>query len=129
VTALYQNDEALHATMAPHLSRAAFARALTALEPYGFPKADPIFKARYFPAVRAWLDKQAGLAKTAPQVRDGEENWQHAGENTNPGADRKKAENRPRSAVLERRQDHAQGSKLPGTLDPFTERRLGRGAD
>src|ERR1700723_2887276 len=54
MTPLYQNDEALRAAIAPHLSRAAFARVIGELERYGFPKADPLFKARYAPAVRAW---------------------------------------------------------------------------
>ncbi len=65
--ALFQNDESLRAVMAPHLTPAKFAAAIVAIEAYGFPKTDPIFKGRYFPAVRAWLDKQAG----APEpVRD-----------------------------------------------------------
>ena len=52
MTPLYQNEDALHAAIAPHLSRTAFRRALIALEAYGFPKEDPLFKGRYAPAVR-----------------------------------------------------------------------------
>jgi len=127
MTPLYQDDDALRATIAPHLSRAAFARAIGQLERYGFPKVDPLFKARYAPAVRAWLDKQAGLKKIEAQAPDGEETWNDAGPQPDPGLDRPQAKARSRSAVLERRQPIDQGEGLSGALDPFTARRLGTG--
>lgn len=48
-----------------------------ALEKAGLPKPDPLFcHRRYWPAVRAFLDRRAGLLQDAsPLVVDGEENW------------------------------------------------------
>src|SRR5277367_2851272 len=69
----------LRATIAPHLSRAAFARVVDELERYGFPEADPLFKGRYAPAVRAWLDTREGLNKTGSQVQDGQETLDDGG--------------------------------------------------
>jgi hypothetical protein len=126
MTPLYQNDETLRAAIAPHLSRAAFARVIGELERHGFPKADPLFKGRYAPAVRAWLDAQAGLGKSAPQIEDGEETWD-AGTQPDAGLDRPEKKARARSAVLVRRQPLDEGEGLPGPLDPFTRRRLGAG--
>jgi hypothetical protein len=127
MTPLYQNDEALRAAIAPHLSRAAFARVIGELERYGFPKADPLFKARYAPAVRAWLDKQAGLRKIEAQAPDGEETWDHAGTQPDAGSHRPEKKAGARSAVLVRRQsvDESQGISSP--LDPLTSRRHGAG--
>jgi hypothetical protein len=122
MTPLYPDEDALRAAIAPHLTRAAFARALTELEAYGFPKVHPLFKGRYLPAVRAWLDAQAGLSKTGPQVEDGEETW-GGGQEQGAGPDRPEEKERPRSSVLERRQRLAEGEGLSRALDPFTERR------
>jgi hypothetical protein len=43
----------------------------------GLPPADPVFKhRRYWPAVRAFLDRRNGIDHpAAPGVVDGEENW------------------------------------------------------
>lgn len=48
------------------------------LERDGFPARDPIFGRRYFPAVRAFLDRRAGLgvhSAPLPLAPDGPENW------------------------------------------------------
>jgi hypothetical protein len=47
------------------------------LEKSGLPRPDPLFgQRRYWPAVRAFLDRRAGMAQSlAPLTRDGEENW------------------------------------------------------
>lgn len=51
------------------------------LERQGLPRVDPVFGARYWPAVRAWFDRRAGLtnAMVPARVRDGDirsrENW------------------------------------------------------
>jgi hypothetical protein len=124
---LYQDDEALRAAIAPHLSRAAFVRAIGELERYGFPKADPLFKGRYAPAVRAWLDKQAGLRKIEAQAPDGEETWDDAGTQPDAGPHRSETKERARSAVLVRRQPLDEGQGISGSLDPFTSRRHGAG--
>lgn len=47
-----------------------------ALEREGLPRIDPLIGARYWPAVRAHLDRRHGLSKThVPSVADGEEVW------------------------------------------------------
>jgi hypothetical protein len=48
-----------------------------ALEKSGLPLPDPLFKnRRYWPAVRLYLDRRAGIRQdNSPLVRDGEENW------------------------------------------------------
>jgi hypothetical protein len=47
------------------------------LEKSGLPRPDPLFgQRRYWPAVRAFLDRRAGMAQSlAPLTRDGEEHW------------------------------------------------------
>jgi hypothetical protein len=47
------------------------------LEKSGLPRPDPLFgQLRYWPAVRAFLDRRAGMAQSlAPLTRDGEEHW------------------------------------------------------
>jgi hypothetical protein len=47
------------------------------LEKSGLPRPDPLFgQRRYWPAVRAFLDRRAGMAQSlAALTRDGEENW------------------------------------------------------
>jgi hypothetical protein len=48
-------------------------------EKSGMPTKDPLFKnKRYWPAVRAWLDRRYGLSKDkphAPYARDEKEPW------------------------------------------------------
>lgn len=47
------------------------------LERQGMPRVDPVFGGRYWPAVRAWLDRRAGIGSgTVPAAPDGEENWE-----------------------------------------------------
>jgi hypothetical protein len=47
------------------------------LEKFGLPRPDPLFgQRRYWPAVRAFLDRRAGMAQSlAPLTRDGAEKW------------------------------------------------------
>lgn len=52
--------------------------AIRALEREGFPRADPLFGGRYLPAVRAFLDRRAGIAAQSsplPLAIDGAEKW------------------------------------------------------
>ncbi|WP_454919270.1 hypothetical protein [Xanthobacter sediminis] len=47
------------------------------LERQGLPRIDPLMGARYWPAVRAWLDRHNGLATMpVPANSDGQETWQ-----------------------------------------------------
>lgn|GEM_PF-2619470 len=51
--------------------------AASVLENSGLPRPDPLFgQRRYWPAVRSFLDRRAGMAQSlAPLTRDGEEHW------------------------------------------------------
>lgn len=59
------------------LSSLEWQSAAAALEKSGLPTPDPVFgRRRYWPAVRAYLDRRAGLLQTpSPLTRDGEEHW------------------------------------------------------
>ena len=42
----------------------------------GFPHKDPLLaNRRYWPAVKAFLDRRSGISMEAPTVIDGKENW------------------------------------------------------
>jgi len=62
--------------------------ASAALAKTGLPAPDPVFRNRsYWPAVRAYLDKRAGLTQDAlPLAIDGEENWTGHGSGRNARA-------------------------------------------
>lgn len=48
----------------------------TTLEREGLPRIDPLMGARFWPAVRAFLDQRHGLRKDqVPASADGEETW------------------------------------------------------
>ena len=126
----FLDDLALKDALAPHMKLATFTRALAELERRGFPKRDPLFRGRYWPAVSAWLDERAGMrvngARLDPfawQAPDGMETWDDEKPDARP--DRPPAKERPRSSVLERREPLDQAAGLPRPLDPFTERRHG----
>jgi hypothetical protein len=59
------------------LSALEWQAAVLTLEKSGLPTPDPAFgRRRYWPAIRAYLDRRAGLLQTpSPLTRDGEENW------------------------------------------------------
>ncbi len=60
------------------LSLEQFKMALIAATKSGFPMKDPLFAdRRYWPAVRAWLDRRYGLGDKDPffEVPDGKESW------------------------------------------------------
>ncbi|OCJ68624.1 hypothetical protein A6U97_08210 [Agrobacterium tumefaciens] len=55
-----------------------FKSIVSTLEKAGFPLPDPVFKnRRYWPAVRAWLDRRYGIdrATDGPYPPDGVERW------------------------------------------------------
>lgn len=46
------------------------------LEFQGLPRVDPVFGGRYWPAVKAWFDRRAGIGTmTVPAAPDGKEDW------------------------------------------------------
>jgi hypothetical protein len=118
---LYVTDEQLWPMISPQLSRAAFIKGLLELETRGFPKFDPVFKGRYWPAVRAWLDRRAGIGRHEIMAADGEETWDGETKRV-PGADHAQAR-RLGKTILERRQPNGQSGPISKPIDPFTERR------
>ncbi|MAU94680.1 MAG: winged helix-turn-helix domain-containing protein [Fulvimarina sp.] len=51
--------------------------AVAALERQGFPRPDPMFHdRRYWPAIRAFLDRRAGLDRRGLPQPDGQECWE-----------------------------------------------------
>lgn len=68
-------DEIARAVVGPERAKA-WDGIATVLERRGFPKKDPTFGGRYWPAVKAYLDRRHGLnqADTVTNA-DGEENW------------------------------------------------------
>lgn len=81
---LYVNDKELHQRVAPHIGAKAFRAAIRILEAQGFPKAKPLFRGRYWPAAKAWLDQFEGVLNDAgPQAEDGPE-FEHAHEVPKP---------------------------------------------
>ena len=75
--ALYVTDAELARRLG--LETADLKAALPALSAAGLPAPDPLVKnRRYWPAVRAFLDKRYGLASSSPSgnpALDGEEKW------------------------------------------------------
>lgn len=73
---LFVDDKELHRRTAPHVGWDSFRAAIRAYEQRGFPKANALFRGRYWPAVQAWLDAENGLIKDAPATAiDGEESF------------------------------------------------------
>jgi len=75
-TPLFVSDTALAPLLGVGESKAR--AAIRALEREGFPPRDPIFGGRYWPAVRDYLDRRAGLrvqSAPLPLAPDGAENW------------------------------------------------------
>ena len=82
---LYMTDGEIAAELG--VTAASFVATAATLERDGFPRPDPLFaNRRYWPAVRAYLDRRAGIAQSSPQALDGEENW-----NERPNEQRRRA--------------------------------------
>lgn len=79
---LYPTEEELaKVVLSPKRSKAWSGIAVT-LERHGLPKVDPLFGGRYWPAVKAWLDRHNGLGKDdVPQVPDGSDDYGHLFDN------------------------------------------------
>lgn len=73
---LYPTEDQIAAAVLPEKNMKSWSGIAAALEKDGFPMVDPLFGGRYWPAVKAFLDRRAGLRKdVVPQVPDGEEDW------------------------------------------------------
>jgi hypothetical protein len=77
--ALFVTDDELHQRIAPHLGRDRFRAALKECESGDplFPRIHSLWRGRYWPAVRAWLDRNQGVSSNdfAGSVQDGPENF------------------------------------------------------
>ncbi|WP_181902991.1 hypothetical protein [Methylovirgula ligni] len=120
--ALYLTDDELWQRISPHLTRVAFTKLVLELETRGFPRKDALFGGRYYPAVRAWLDRRAGIGKDIPAVVDGQETWGDGEKEQIPGAHSPAARGLD-GALLERGERIDQGREISRALDPFTTRR------
>lgn len=73
---LFVTDKQLRDLVAPHIGIDRFRSILRALEPKGFPRVSTLFRARYYPAVRAWLDQRYGVVSHGvTMAEDGQETW------------------------------------------------------
>jgi hypothetical protein len=76
--ALFVTDDELHQRIAPHLGRDRFRAALKDCErDLLFPRTHPLWRGRYWPSVRAWLDRnqEIGSNDFAGSIQDGPENF------------------------------------------------------
>lgn len=73
---LYPTEEQIAEAILPPNNVKSWDGIVAVLEKRGFPKVDPLFGGRYWPAVKAFLDRRHGLADSTPAKEpDGEENW------------------------------------------------------
>jgi hypothetical protein len=119
---LYCDDRELHRRIASHLGWDRFKAALRACESKdaAFPRVNPLWRGRYFPAVKRWLDADEGLDEhgLAASTEDGPEDFD-AASRKNP-----KAQARPASpAVLDHSPGRARPEGLPGNVRSITARR------
>ncbi len=72
---LYPTEEQIARAVMPPSNVKSWDGIAAVLERRGFPPIDPLFGGRYWPAVRAFLDRRHGLLENAQAAPDGEENW------------------------------------------------------
>jgi hypothetical protein len=74
---LFVTDRELHQLISPHLGWDRFREKVRAAELRGFPKLSSFWGGRYWPKVKAWLDKENRVNEhdTAPLAEDGPENF------------------------------------------------------
>jgi hypothetical protein len=62
---LFVDERELHRRLGPHLGKDRFRAAILACERRDFPRINALFRGRYWPAVRAWLDRDNGVGSNA----------------------------------------------------------------
>lgn len=74
---LFVNDRELHRRLAPHMGRESFRAAIRQCEKKGFPEENALWRARYWPAVKLWLDRENGIGSNqlTMEAQDGPENF------------------------------------------------------
>jgi hypothetical protein len=125
LTSLYCDDRELRRRIAPHLGLATFKATLRACEAKdpNFPRVSPLWRGRYFPAVKAWLDRNEGLddhGLTSPTTEDGPETFD-AAPRKSPRVEGRPvpAGARPPPAVLVREERGEGPHGLPRRLHPI----------
>lgn len=74
---LYLSESEIACLVLPPYKACEWPDIAAVLEREGLPRIDPIMGGRYWPAVRAWLDRRHGLQKgQVTATADGEESWQ-----------------------------------------------------
>jgi hypothetical protein len=75
--ALFVDDEEMRRRINPKMGWDRFRAAVRAAEQRGFPKAHPLWRGRYWPAVQEWLDTDNGAAKNgfSSNTEDGAEDF------------------------------------------------------
>jgi hypothetical protein len=120
--ALFVTDGELHERIAPHLGRDRFRAALKQCERADplFPRIHSLWRGRYWPAVRAWLDRaqEVGSNDFAGSVQDGPENF-NAPSRQSP---RPKARPKP-AALLDRPAGRSRPHGFPRQVHPPTSGR------
>ncbi|WP_164633819.1 hypothetical protein [Rhodopseudomonas sp. BR0G17] len=66
--ALYVDDDELRRRINPKIGRDRFRAIVKRAELNGFPKANPLWGGRYWPSVKAWLDKDNEVTNDAPLI-------------------------------------------------------------
>jgi hypothetical protein len=73
---LYPTEEQIARAVLPPDKTKEWDGIASVLERRGFPQIDPLLGGRYWPAVKAFLDRRHGLTDATPAAAvDGEENW------------------------------------------------------
>lgn len=77
LVSLFVNDRELHRRLAPHMGWESFRAAIRQCEKKGFPEESALWRARYWPAVKLWLDQENGIGSNqlAMEAQDGPENF------------------------------------------------------
>lgn len=120
--ALFVDDRELHRRINPALSFEKFRAALSAAErDPSFPKVKALWGGRYWPAAKAWFDKDNGVESNGEiqsQAEDGPENFDAA-----PRKAPRLQARTARSAVLDREPGRAQRDGLPRLVHSAATRR------
>jgi len=78
---LFVDDDRLRARLAPQMGKDRFRAAVRSLErTQGFPRTHALWKGRYWPAVKAWMDQDQGVRDgkfigSYEEAEDGPEHW------------------------------------------------------
>ena len=118
--ALYIDDDELRRRINPKIGRDRFRATVKTAELRGFPRIHPIWGGRYWPKVRAWLDKDNEVAKheVIAGAQDGPENFDA------PPRTRTRPQARPpQPALLDGPSGGARPHGLPRLLHPVASGR------